>query len=105
MTDHTDETTCVTVKYFQIQVISIASINTQGGSPGHFTLTNTHTNLQGGGYMGGGGGVYMTVKKMDSSEIVIEQLNPEDSFVKEEEVKVMECLRQNVPNRWASVTK
>lgn len=53
----------------------------------------------------GGGDIYMTVKKMDSSEIVTEQLNPEGSFVKEEEIKVMECLRQNVPNRWASVTK
>ena len=39
----------------------------------------------------------------DRLEIVTEQVCPEGYFKRGGKIKVAECLRQTVPNRWASV--
>ena len=41
----------------------------------------------------------------DSLEIVLEQVRLEGGFKTKRRIKAAECLRQTVPNRWASVRK
>ena len=47
----------------------------------------------------------MAVKRADSLEIVIEQVGLEGGFERGRRLRVAECLKQTVPNRWASVRK
>ena len=47
----------------------------------------------------------MAVKRADSLEIVIKKVGLEGGFERGRRLRVAECLKQTVPNRWASVRK
>ena len=45
----------------------------------------------------------MAVKRADSLEIVTEQVDLDGGFERGRRLRVAECLKQTVPDRWASV--
>ena len=47
----------------------------------------------------------MAVKRADSLEIVIKKVGLEGGFERGRRLRAAECLKQTVPNRWASVRK
>ena len=58
--------------------------------------TDTHTRML-------DKGIGMAVK--NSLEIIIKHVRPECGFKRGGKIRVVECLRQTVPNRWASIRK
>ena len=50
-------------------------------------------------------GIGTAAGKKNSLEIVIEQVRLEGGLERGGRIRVAECLRQTVPNRWASVSK
>ena len=69
----------------------------QGGSTGRFTITlTTHTHTR---THTSDGGIDTAVK----NSLVTEQVRLEGRFKRGGRIRVVECLSQTVPNRWASV--
>ena len=60
-----------------------------------YTCTHTHAHMR----------AHAHGCEKDSLEIVIEQVNVEGSLERRGRMRVQECLRQTVLNRWASIRK